>query len=52
MTKMGQKIKKALGPFFKSYWTPTSCKISEKSLERFPRNCRDQRTNGRTEVIL
>ena len=35
-------------PFFKSYWTPLSCKISEKSLERFPSNSRYPRTHART----
>ena len=44
----GKKNKKALRPFFKSYWPPTSCKISEKLLERFPRNCRYARMYVRT----
>ena len=35
-----------LDKFFGIKMSPTSCQVSEKLLERFPRNCRDRRTDG------
>ena len=37
---------------FYPYCPPTSCQVSEKSLERFPRSIRDRRTDVRTKVKL
>ena len=47
---------KALGTFFLTFLSLANCKVSEKSNERFSRNCvtngrTDERTDGRTNVI-
>ena len=39
--------KRALLSFY-PYCPSTSCEVLEKSLERFPRSIRDERTDGRT----
>ena len=53
--KMRIFLKKRALLFFYPYCPPTSCQVSEKSLERFPRSIAlrtDVRTDGRTRVIL
>ncbi len=50
MGETGFFFKKALGTFLSRLQALTNCKVSEKSNERFSRNCvTDGRTNGRTD---
>jgi hypothetical protein len=54
LAKIGQNenfYKKSGRAIFYPYCPPTSCQVSEKSLERFPRSIA-LRTDGRTRVIL
>ena len=57
LAKTVKIIKKALGTFFSHLQALTKCKVSEKSNERFSRNCvtnerTDERTNGRDSLGL
>ena len=46
-------FKKALGTFFLRLQALTNCKVSEKSNERFSRNCvTNERTDGRDSLGL
>ena len=49
LVKTGIFVKKALGTFLSRLQALTNCKVSEKSNERFSRNCV---TNERTDGFL
>ena len=48
--KIRNFIKNQAVLFFYPYCPPTSCQVSEKLLERFPRSIRYARTNERTDA--